>query len=139
MEHVIGNNTLDPIATIIHDDNIKAGWWTPEEKEWLENIITGLDPKKKKLGVMLVATKLSLIHSEVSEALEGIRKGVMDDHLPNRTMFEVEIADTFIRLFDLAGAMGIDLGGAFIEKLEYNRHRQDHKQSSRDSAGGKTI
>lgn len=33
-----------------------------------------------------VGTMLALVHSEVSEALEGFRKGLMDDHLPSRKM-----------------------------------------------------
>ena len=130
-------DTLNSLSVVLHEDNFQAGWWTKEEKSWVDDIKT--NGPNKKLGVMLVATKLCLAHSEISEALEGVRKGLMDDHLKTRGMFEVEIADTFIRLFDVAGATGIDLGGAVIEKLAYNKVRQDHKKSSRDGAGGKTI
>ena len=38
-------------------------------------------------------------------------------------MVEVELADAVIRIADLAGALGLDLGGAIAEKLEYNRNR----------------
>lgn len=128
---------MNEISNVLHQDNTTAGWWTEEEKGWVADIKT--NGPNKKLGVMLVATKLCLAHSEISESLEGIRKGLMDDHLPHRDMFEVEIADVFIRLFDLAGATGIDLGGAMIEKLGYNKRRKDHKKEHRDGAGGKTI
>lgn len=130
-------DTLNSLSVVLHEDNVEAGWWTEEELGWVHDIKT--NGPNKKLGVMLVATKLCLAHSEISESLEGIRKGLMDDHLPKRGMFEVEIADTFIRLFDLAGATGIDLGGALIEKLAYNKVRQDHKKENREGAGGKTI
>lgn len=86
-----------------------------------------------------VGTMLALIHSEVSEALEGFRKDLMDDHLPNRKMAEVELADAVIRIFDLAGAQGYDLGGALVEKLIYNTQRDDHKKENRESDGGKQF
>ena len=86
-----------------------------------------------------VATKLCLVHSEVSEALEGVRKGKMDDHLPHRKAIEVELADAAIRIFDLAGALGLDLGSAIVEKLAYNAQRKDHTREARAAAGGKKV
>lgn len=80
---------------------------------------------------------LMLIVSELAEAMEGHRKDLMDDHLPTRKMFEVELADAAIRLFDLAGAHGLDLEGAYREKLAYNAARADHKPENRKAAGGK--
>ncbi len=76
-------------------------------------------------------TMLALIHSEISEALEGLRKNQMDDHLPHRPMSEVELADALIRILDFAGMKGYDLGGAVREKLDYNRTRNDHKKENR--------
>lgn len=86
-----------------------------------------------------VAEKLLLVHSEVSEACEGYRKDQMDDHLPHRKMVEVELADALIRICDLAGAMGLDLGGAVAEKLAYNATRADHKPENRALDGGKKF
>lgn len=84
-------------------------------------------------------TMIALIHSEVSEALEGFRKDLMDDHLPHRKMAEVELADVIIRVCDLAGKHNMDLGGAIREKLEYNLNRADHKKENRDSENGKKF
>ena len=80
---------------------------------------------------------LMLIVSELAEAMEGDRKGLQDDKLPHRQMREVELADAVIRIFDLAGGLGMDLGGAIMEKLEFNVHRKDHKIAHRKAPGGK--
>lgn len=84
-----------------------------------------------------VGTMLMLIVSEVAEAMEGDRKDLMDDHLPHRKMIEVELADAVIRIGDLAGKLGLDLGGAIDEKLAYNLNRNDHKKENRSQDGGK--
>lgn len=80
---------------------------------------------------------LMLTVSELAEAMEGDRKDLMDDKLPHRKMFEVEIADVFIRLFDMAGRHNLDLDGAIREKLLYNQTRKDHTAEARAAAGGK--
>ena len=85
----------------------------------------------------LVPAKLCLIHSEISEAMEGHRKNLMDDKLPHRKMCEVELADAVIRIFDLAGAMGYDLGAAIAEKMAVNASREDHKPEARAAVDGK--
>lgn len=82
---------------------------------------------------------LCLVHSEISEAMEGARKGLMDDKLPHRPMLEVELADAVIRCFDMAGGLGLDLGGAIAEKLAYNAGRADHKIENRAAEGGKKF
>jgi len=84
-----------------------------------------------------VPKKLCLIHSEISEAMEGDRKDLMDDHLPHRKMVEVELADAMIRIADLAGALKLDIGAAIAEKMEYNESRADHKLENRAAEGGK--
>lgn len=104
-----------------------AGWWTnPETGE-----LIAPEP--------LIPTKLCLIHSEISEALEGARKDKMDDHLPHRKSIEVELADAVIRICDLAGALNLDLGTALVEKMRYNAQRADHKMSNRAASGGKKF
>jgi NTP pyrophosphatase (non-canonical NTP hydrolase) len=82
---------------------------------------------------------LMLIVSEVAEAMEGYRKNLNDDKLPHRSMFEVELADVLIRIFDLAGAAGLDLGGALQEKFTYNIFRSDHKRESMELPNGKKF
>ena len=86
-----------------------------------------------------VGTLIALMHSELSEALEGVRKNLPDDHLPNRQMIEVEFADCIIRILDAAGLLGLDIAGAMAEKHDYNAVRADHQQQNRDAEGGKKF
>ena len=104
------------------------------------NKLKGFDVKKENLG-----QTLCLIHSEISEALEAIRKNryanlsyfEIDDkkfsdivsfesnfktHI--KDTFEDEIADTFTRLMDLVGALDIDIDRHIELKRRYNSLRE---------------
>lgn len=116
------------IQAVCHYLAFKSGWWkTPNGDD--------INPNDS----YVFGTKVALIHSEISEALEGKRKNRQDDHLPHRMSVEVELADALIRIFDTAGAMGLDLAGAVMEKLAYNQKRADHKIANRAAAGGKEF
>ena len=112
---------LNELAADIYRSNCEAGWWAEGDAE----------------NPLIIATKICLVHSEVSEMMEGERKGLMDDKLPHRPMGEVECADAIIRLLDLAGARGWDVQGALDEKRAFNAQRIDHKREHRDADGGK--
>lgn len=87
-----------------------------------------------------VALKLMLIVSELGEAMEAHRKnkfanieaykkGVWDTfkqgfELNVKDTLEDEIADTIIRLFDMAGGLNIDLNFHIENKLKYNATRE---------------
>lgn len=64
----------------------------------------------------LMLGKLMLVVTEVAEAAEAVRNGEKEN-------FEEEIADTFIRLLDLCGAMGIDPEEIIEKKMVVNRGR----------------
>ena len=111
---------VDALCSVAHGDAKKSGWWN--------NTINKNVP-----------TKLCLVHSEVSEAMEGYRKNLMDDKLPDRKAVEVELADAVIRIADLAQYLELGLGGAIVAKLEYNRKREDHKPGNRAGVNGKKF
>ncbi|MGL4490532.1 MAG: hypothetical protein ACRCU5_13930 [Rhizobiaceae bacterium] len=111
---------LNNYANESHADNMQ--WWLDADGNKM----------KRNKGELLC-----LVHSEISEAMEGERKDLMDDKLPHRRMAEVELVDALIRIFDYAAAHGYDLEGAYQEKRAYNKQRADHKREARAAAGGK--
>lgn len=123
-------NGLKVCIGMCHKASLMRGWWEDaldKEGKWVPYI------------KYIQGTKLALVHSEVSEALEGLRKDKMDEHLPDRSSIEVELADALIRIFDLAGQMNLDLGMAVVEKMRYNAVRTDHNKENRNAIGGKKI
>lgn len=120
-------HAADILVAACHGAAVKAGWWT--------DLHTG----ESLLGKRNVPEMLMLIVSEIAEGMEGHRKKLMDDKLPHRPMLEVELADAVIRIADLAGSLGYDLGAAIAEKMAFNATRPDHKREARLAAGGKAF
>ncbi len=128
---------LNMLADQISQGNKDAGWW--------KDIETGEDVRDwpKKYRDLWIGSKLMLIVTEISEAMEGHRKNLPDDKLPHRPMFRVELADALIRILDMAGGLSNvehPIGDIVQEKRAYNAVRADHKIENRMSTiGGKSI
>ena len=116
---------INKMVEEIHNNNVKAGWWT--------DLKTG-QKAERNVGELLM-----LVVSEVAEAMEGARKNLPDDKLPHRPMIEVELADAVIRIMDMCGGLGLDLGGAMEEKIAFNQSRKDHKIENRKAENGKKF
>ncbi|RUM99158.1 hypothetical protein EET67_05295 [Pseudaminobacter arsenicus] len=114
---------MNDLVRYFHGKSAANGWWSESDRA----------------NPFVVPCKLMLAVSELSEAMEGHRKNLMDDKLPHRKMIEVELGDALIRIFDMAGFLGLDLGGATMEKDAYNDVRADHKAEARAATGGKAY
>ena len=104
----------------------EACFKTAKSKGWWESY------EGRKLTHDELASKLCLIHSEVSEALEDVRAGgdptkllPTNPHGPSvKPMgFPSELADIVIRVFDLCGFLGIDIAEVIRIKMAYNETR----------------
>ena len=114
---------VNALVDACHGASVKGGWW--------HDIATGEPIQRNKLEM------IALIHSEISEAVEGVRKGINDDHLTGYPMEDVEMADALIRIFDYIGGHNLQTADALVDKLAYNANRADHKPENRAKAGGK--
>jgi NTP pyrophosphatase (non-canonical NTP hydrolase) len=98
-------NNWRRIEEEVHQNARDKGFWKGE---------TGATP-----------TKIALIHSEVSEALEAWRKrNPVSKKIAPHSEFAEELADAVIRIMDLARASNLDLGLAIIEKIRFNKTRE---------------
>lgn len=94
---------LDNLAKSIHTNAVDKGWWDEPRND----------------GEMI-----ALMHSELSEALEGLRHGnPPDSHIPNFTSEEAEYADCIIRILDVSYKKKLRIGEAILAKVAYNKNR----------------
>lgn len=94
------------LAEVILQDNIKKGFW----------------PKNKQ--TRNVGETLMLVVTEIAECMEGDRKDLRDQHLPQYKSQEVELADAIIRIMDLGYGFEWQVAEALRAKLLYNRTRE---------------
>jgi NTP pyrophosphatase (non-canonical NTP hydrolase) len=102
---IVELGTLDGLAGWLHDTAAEKGFWD------------------KEVTVDFVLSKLALVHSEVSETLEAVRKEQGSEKIVE------EMADVIIRLLDLwagmmdAGMVDTSLDDAMAKKIEANKSR----------------
>lgn len=93
------------LGETIRNVNKANGWpvLTPEQRNDIQGI----------------ATRIALMHSELSEALEELRKPGGTDW----DCFTTELADVIIRILDTTHQLGLDMGTAVLAKIEKNKAR----------------
>ena len=89
------DRTLNGMSKLCHRIAVEKGFWD----------------NKRNIGEALM-----LIVTELSEAMEAYRKEDQEN-------FKEEIADTFIRLFDLCGGLNINIEKEIAKKSAKNKSR----------------
>lgn len=94
---------VNAVAWAVHETAKLKGWWDTE----------------RNVGEMI-----ALMHSELSEALEGYRDGNPESKkIPGFTSAEEEFADCIIRIFDTCAASNFNIGAAIEAKIAFNTNR----------------
>ena len=98
-----GAVTISQMQELIHKTAIDKGWWD--------------EPRQ-------APECICLMHSELSEALEGYRLGnPMSEKIAPFSQIEEELADVIIRILDYAEANSFEIEKALRAKMAYNETR----------------
>lgn len=106
--------TINGLVKQAHENAVNKGFWDTYNrvidelwsKDYVEDIRTAY-----------INQFLILTIGEISESVEGLRKGDADN-------FKEELADVYIRLSDLVGGLEIDIETEIKKKMDKNKTRE---------------
>lgn len=106
--------TINGLVKQAHENAVNKGFWDTYNrvidelwsKDYVEDIRTAY-----------INQFLILTIGEISESVEGLRKGDADN-------FKEELADVYIRLSDIVGGLGIDIETEIKKKMDKNKTRE---------------
>ncbi len=94
-DNLVKGKTLNELSQLCHSIAVEKGFWDKERN---------------------VGEALMLIVTELAEAMEAHR-------IQDQENFKEELADAFIRLFDLCGGLNVDIEEEISKKSQKNKNR----------------
>ena len=111
---------LKHMQEMIHSTAQEKGWW--ENFDHLRDIVP--DDEKDHVDLLYKTSRTMLMVTELSEGVEALRHGdPPDDKVPTYSGFTVELADTIIRILDLAEKFKLPVVESMLDKMEVNTGR----------------
>lgn len=114
----------------VWSEKLERAWEALQGTAFRDNKAKGFHPEPvpelgSLRGTQELMVKIMLVVCELAEVAEELRKNPCgkSEKLPSRLAIEEELADAIIRIADLSGAFGLNIGRAIVEKLMYNRTR----------------
>lgn len=138
-------------ATINKKNGFSNDALIDEFEQWFASDTVGdygyIDPAYEKFKPLFslfrnayAGLKLALVHGEISEALEAVRRNTgSDEHCPEFSAEEIEWADAVLRLMNYATDRKLRGAEAIIAKCEFNKNRADHTKEARAGIHGKKF
>jgi len=106
--------TIKELVEKAHENAVRKGFWDAyykiSDELWFADYVE--DIKTAYINQFLILTI-----GEISESVEGLRKGDADN-------FKEELADVYIRLSDLVGGLEIDIETEIKKKMDKNKTRE---------------
>ncbi len=129
MEAII--SAWNTMARGMHVNSVDKGFWDVELQalslaDRVTREISTSEDERELLYSMCrrnTGELIALMHSELSEGLEGDRKPHPDKHCPEFDNLAVELADTVIRIMEFGYARDIPIAEALIAKADANARR----------------
>lgn len=118
---------FDEFTAQVYANSVNKGFWRNEDK--LLDVLEELDDTESLSSSVITlqnTEKLALIVTEVAELIEGCRNSKIndpDEHCPEFSNFEIELADIILRVMTLAGRREARLGEALVAKHNFNLNR----------------
>jgi NTP pyrophosphatase (non-canonical NTP hydrolase) len=113
----------------MHLSGIQRIAWDTAEEKGLHDALRHFSEDEKETMI-----RLALIHTEISEALQEVKRhGLTAASLPR---IASELSDTLIRIGDLAQCLGIDLTHYTLRTLERNTERPHGYGTPWETVGG---